>query len=73
MPRVDRYQAHSAPFLQPGDPLAERRLGHVQRARCGAKSPVLHDLGEGKEIVEVVHLEASAVLVWETVRSRSPI
>jgi hypothetical protein len=49
------YQAYSVPFLQPSDTLAERRLGHVQRARRGTKSPVLHDLGEGKKIVEVVH------------------
>src|SRR6516225_5898508 len=43
----------------------------MQRARGGAEPPVLHNLGEGEEIVEVLHLDASGVLAQETVCSQS--
>ena len=55
MRRVDR-SIKRTPHRSSG--LATRLLSEglvTVSARCGAKSPVLHDLGEGKEIVEVVH------------------
>jgi hypothetical protein len=42
----------------------------MQSARGSAESAVLHDLGEGEEIVEMTHWENFAVLLLETIRSR---